>query len=65
VPQAGADEAVARLQVQVERRRRQFAATLVEQARALPTLVRRLVAREAGVALDPNNEPPTGFGSAR
>src|SRR3546814_7610344 len=47
MPQPCADEAVARLQVQVERRCRHLFAALVEQARALPGLVRRLVVGEA------------------
>ncbi len=40
MPQAGTDEALARLQVHVERRRGYFTAALMEQARALPGLVR-------------------------
>src|SRR3546814_20625447 len=51
VPKPSADEAVARLQMQVERRCRHLVAALVEQARALPGLVRSFVVGEACVAL--------------
>src|SRR5690606_38816218 len=60
MPQAGPDEAFARLQVDVERRRRDLAPPVVEQARALPALVRRLVAGETGVALDPEHRAAHG-----
>ena len=43
VPQAGTDEALARLQMHVERRSGHFAAAFMEQACALPGLVRRFV----------------------
>src|SRR3546814_17477601 len=61
VPQPSADEAVARLQMQVERRCRHLFAALVEQARALPGLVRRLVVGEARVALDAGQRAADGF----
>src|SRR3546814_6813716 len=61
MPQPCADEAVARLQVQVERRCRHLFAALVEQARALPGLVRRLVVCEARVALDAEQRTAHGF----
>src|SRR3546814_2042309 len=61
MPQPCADEAVARLQVQVERRRRHLLAPLVEQARALPGLVRRLVVGEARVALDADQRAAHGL----
>src|SRR5690606_21228036 len=52
MPQPGADEALPRLQVHVERGRGHFTAALMEQARALPALVRRLAVGEARVAVD-------------
>src|SRR5690606_6770260 len=52
VPQPGADEAVATLQVQIERWRLDLAATRMEYARSLPRFVGRLVVGEAGVAVD-------------
>src|SRR3546814_6078308 len=61
MPQPCADEAVARLQVQVERRCRHLFAALVEQARALPGLVRRLVVGEARVALDAEQRAAHGL----
>src|SRR3546814_21034978 len=61
VPQPSADEAVARLQMKVERRCRHLCAELVEQARALPGLVRRLVVGEARVALDAEQRAADGF----
>src|SRR3546814_19250830 len=53
MPQLGADETLARFQVDVERWRGQLAPAIVEQARTLPALVRRFVAGETGVALEP------------
>ena len=52
MPQPGADEAFARLQVHVERGRGHFAATLMEQPRTLPGLVRRFIVGETRVTMD-------------
>ncbi|KAG1442357.1 hypothetical protein G6F57_018434 [Rhizopus arrhizus] len=52
MPQPGADEAFARLQVHVERGRGHFAATLMEQPRTLPGLVGRFVVGKTRVAMD-------------
>src|SRR5690606_41858413 len=60
MPQAGTDEAVARLDVDIERRRGDLAPARVEDARALPGLVRRLVAGEARVAMYPEQRAAHG-----
>src|SRR6185312_9098232 len=52
VPHAAAGEAVAGLEVHVERGCGDLVAAFVEEARALPRLVRQLVVGEAGVAED-------------
>src|SRR3954462_7436686 len=53
MPQTGADEALARLQVDVEGRRLDLPPAGVEQACALPALVRSLVVGEARIAMQP------------
>src|SRR5690606_30480934 len=65
MPEPGPDETAARLQVDVERWRRDFTAPFVEQARTLPALVGRLVAGEAGVTLDAKQRTAhaLGFGA--
>src|SRR5690348_11363820 len=52
MPQARADEAIARRDVQIERGRGDLAPAVMEQSCTGPGLVRRLVAGEAHVALD-------------
>src|SRR3546814_18290654 len=52
MPQAAADEAVARRDVDVKARCVHFAMALVIQAQSGPCLVRGLVVAEAGVAMD-------------
>ena len=52
MPDARTDEAAPGLQVHVEQRRLDLPPARMHQARALPGLVRRLVVREARVALD-------------
>src|SRR6185437_1248705 len=52
MPQPGTDEALARLQMHVERGRGHFTAALMEQARTLPGLVGRFIVGETRVAVD-------------